>query len=124
MGDATGTVVTAVAIKSKKLTAKCALASTAPRPRNARRRERPAGLVLTKVMATAMMLTISVVVTGTVATAVAPRLRRNTAKYANAWIRVTRLQHAVHLHTKVTAIATTRTTTKAVHMMAVTAVVW
>merc|ERR1712032_1488767 len=82
--DATGTVVTAVAIKSKKLTAKCACASTAPRPRNARRKERPADLVLTKVMATAMMLTISVVVTGTVATAVAPRLRRNTAKYANA----------------------------------------
>merc|ERR1712032_222813 len=119
-----GTVVTAVAIQSKKLTAKFASASTALRSRNARRRETPADLVLTKVMATAMMLTISVVVTGTVATAVAPLLRRNTAKYANAWTRITRPQHAVHLHTKVTAIATTRTTTKTVHMMAVTAVVW
>merc|ERR1712037_1081212 len=122
--DATGTVVTAVAIKSKKLTAKCACASTAPSSRNARRKERPADLVLTKVMATAMMLTISVVVTGTAATAVAPRLRRNAAKYANAWTRITRLQHAVHLLTKAMAIAMTRTTIKTVHMMAVTAVVW
>merc|ERR1712032_827365 len=121
--DATGTVVTAVAIKSKKLTAKSACAKTAPSSRNARRKERPADLVLTKVMATAMMLTISVVVTGTAATAVAPRLRRNTAKYANAWTRITRLQHAVHLLTKAMETAMTRTTTRTVTGMVVIAAV-
>merc|ERR1712032_1469943 len=107
--DATGTVVIAVAIKSKKLTANFACASTARRPRNARRRGRPADLVLTKVMAIAMMPTISVVVTGTAAIAVAPRLRQNTAKFANVWTPVTNHRAVLPL-TRAIKTATTRTT--------------
>merc|ERR1712032_745293 len=114
--DATGTLVIAVAIKSKKLTAKSANAWTlVTNHRVVLPITRAIKIATTRTTTKAvhMMLTISVVVTGTVVTAVAPRLRRNTAKYANAWLPITRAIKT----------ATTRTTTRTVAGMVVIAAV-